>query len=259
LGRAEETIRSGAGSGAVGHLGSGSRPGTLAESNRDETAGARRPSLDLDPFFLPVHRLGDGALAGVEALTPLDETAPELELAAARIALACVGDLPPRIFLSVKLSPGTLWSSEPAEALEPGEPGRLVVEVDPIGAADQDGLALARLRRRGVRLAVVYAGVRVITASDLVRFAPELIKLDPTLVNGIRHDRWRRAFVGSLVSFAETFDASLLAGGIEETMDLQVLRSLGVRYGSGPVLGPPVPFRALKTSTSSSARAARSE
>jgi EAL domain-containing protein (putative c-di-GMP-specific phosphodiesterase class I) len=228
-------------------------------AERQATAGPRRLSLAVDSVFQPVYRLGDGALAGVEALAPLDDTAPGLELAAARTALACVGDLPPGIFLSVRLSPGTLWSSEPAEALEPGEPGRLVVEVDPTGAADQDELALARLRRRGVRLAVVYAGVRGITASDLVRFAPELIKLDPTLVDGIRHDRWRRAFVGSLVSFAETFDASLFAGGIEETMDLQVLRSLGVRYGSGPLLGPPVPFRALKTSTSSSARAARSE
>jgi EAL domain-containing protein (putative c-di-GMP-specific phosphodiesterase class I) len=225
----------------------------------DAAAGLLPPTLQLDPPFQPIYRLGDGVLSGVEALTPLDGAAPELELAAARAALARVDELPGGIFFSLRVSWATLDRPELAGVLELGRSRRLILEVDLVAAAHQDELALARIRRGGVRLAAVYSGVRGITATDLVRFAPDLIKLDPALVDGIRHDRWRRAFVGSVVSFAETFNACLLAAGIERNADLQVLRSLGVRYGAGPLLGSPVPFRALNTRMSSSARAGRSE
>ena len=77
-----------------------------------------------------------------------------------------------------------------------------------------------------------YAGLH-----HLISVRPEIIKLDRTLVAGIDTDRPRRALVEMFGSFANRFDAWVLAEGVETAAELATLRRIGVPLAQGFLLG----------------------
>ena len=104
--------------------------------------------------------------------------------------------------------------------------------------------AMRALRPRGVRFAVDDNGSGFSGLSHTLQLAPELIKLDLHLVQGIDRDPARRAMARALVHFAEEIGAELIAVGIETPEELDTLRRLGVAFGQGYVIGRPqlLPF-----------------
>ncbi len=80
----------------------------------------------------------------------------------------------------------------------------------------------------------------------LVHSAPDFIKLDRALVREIQRHGYRQHLVKSLVAFASSVDATLIAEGVETWDELTVLLRLGVRYAQGflvarPATTPPRP------------------
>jgi EAL domain-containing protein (putative c-di-GMP-specific phosphodiesterase class I) len=66
-----------------------------------------------------------------------------------------------------------------------------------------------------------------------------VVKLDIGLIRGIHADTARQALVAGMVHFAQRAACELIAEGIEEEADLKTLRSLGIRFGQGYLLGRP--------------------
>ena len=64
-------------------------------------------------------------------------------------------------------------------------------------------------------------------------------QLSGNLTRDVDTDRVRRALAGSLVAFAIQTDATIVAEGIETQGELDALRSLGVTWGQGYLLGRP--------------------
>jgi PAS domain S-box-containing protein len=216
----------------------------------------------LTTAFQPIVSLADGRVLGVEALSRFavadgGRTAEDWFIDAARVglgvdlevhaalkALRLAPALPEDAYVSVNFSPGTLLWPGLRDALRkaPIPLSRIVVELTEHSAVeDYDALdrALEPLRGRGLRIAVDDAGAGYATFRHILRLAPDLIKLDRSLVSGIDGDTARRALAGAVVVFAHETGGVVVAEGIERPAELDVVLGLGVDAGQGYLLGRP--------------------
>lgn len=214
----------------------------------------------LRPVFQPVVALATGHIAGYEALmrfpslgerTPasvFEEArhsglAPELESEAIRAALAAAERRPRGTWLSLNVSPAALMSGAVSRAL-PGDLRDIVVEITEHELVTDDETfetMLGELRDRGARIAVDDAGSAYAGLQHIVRVQPDIIKLDRSLVAGVRSRADKAALIDCFVGFALRVDALVCAEGIESLDDLAVLADLDVAYGQGFALAHPSP------------------
>lgn len=207
----------------------------------------------------PVMRLSDRSIVGWEALARFPERhgvstdawfahaaragrSEELELAAVRAALAGLEALPGDVYLAINVSPGTACGDALAQALDAVDPRRLVLEItEHTPVEDYAGLAqrLLAYQERGVRIAIDDAGAGFCSLRHVLTLAPDIIKLDLSLVRGVDRRPRVQALVAALCTFAGGTDAALVAEGIETAEELATLQQLGVPYGQGYYLGRP--------------------
>jgi EAL domain-containing protein (putative c-di-GMP-specific phosphodiesterase class I) len=212
--------------------------------------------------FQPIADLRDGSVAGLEGLARFDleplrtpdlwfdeaqavHLREELELAAVNVALAGLDQLPPGTYLSINLSPETVTSPRFAEMLPKLPAARVILEVTEHAPVKDYGAleeALHDFRARGGRLAVDDAGAGFASLKHILRLAPEVVKLDREVAQGIDADRPRRALASALISFASDIGAQVVAEGIETEAEVDALRGLGVSYGQGYYLARPGPI-----------------
>src|SRR5829696_3041561 len=226
------------------------------------------------PVFQPVLELATGRVAGYEALArmpdgplrPPDQwfnqahragLGPALEAAALRAALRAT-DRPERTFLAVNVSPGALLSPEVREAL-PADLSGIVIELtehelfSSESALDRE---LEELRARGARIALDDAGNGYSGLQQIIRVAPDILKLDRSLVDGVHDDPHRFALLEALISFASTTRAAVCAEGVESLEDLAALAGMDVTYAQGWALArPEAPWAALAPQAAASAMA----
>jgi EAL domain-containing protein (putative c-di-GMP-specific phosphodiesterase class I) len=231
-------------------------------SDRNGTNGDS--GIGLQMVYQPILDLSTGELLGAEALARFG-TEPQrspaqwfmeaaevglgiqLELAALRRAAEGLPLLPPNAFLSVNASAETIRSPAMLSALDGLPTSRLVIELtEHERIEDYDALVapVARLRSRGVRLAVDDAGAGFASLQHILRLSPDIIKLDRIFIEDLAEDPVKRALTTALVSFAGDIGATLVAEGIATGPELEALRSIGVRHGQGRFLGDaaPLPF-----------------
>jgi EAL domain-containing protein (putative c-di-GMP-specific phosphodiesterase class I) len=219
--------------------------------------------------YQPILSLPDGAIVGVEALATFPgrtERSPDrwfsdadavglgvtLEVAAVTLALRVLTRLPSALFLSLNVSPATACSAALRRALRGRALDRLVFEItEHAEVTDYPELnaALAPLRQAGLRLAVDDAGAGFASLRHILRMAPDIIKLDRTLVAGIDRDPVLRALTYSIASFASATQAKVIAEGIERAAELNALRFLGIECGQGYYLCPPGALSDVLSST----------
>lgn len=219
----------------------------------------------LKMVFQPICALDGSGAVGVEALARFQgppvrgperwfEEAEavglrrELELAAIKTAVADLDQVPDELFLAVNASPQTLRSAALLKLLSRVDGSRIVVEVTEHARVDDYravNVALARIRDLGVRLAIDDAGAGFASLRHILRLAPEIVKLDRTLIDRIESDRSRQALAAGLISFAEKIDATIVAEGIERQAEVSALGDLGVSYGQGFFFAKPAPLAEL--------------
>src|SRR3954447_24129991 len=229
------------------------------EGDRHEVIAIIEAADGITPVFQPLVALATGQISGFEALTRFRQPPKRfpdewfnlatrvglggaLEAAAIKRALE-VPDRPPGTYLSLNLSPSTLRAAE-VEAVLPHDLTGLVIEVTEHELAGDDAALasdLAALRERGARIAVDDAGAGYAGLQQLMRVAPDLIKLDRSLVQNIHEDPAKQALVDSFVRFGRRTGAQVVAEGIEIEEELRVLADLDVTYGQGYFLAKPGP------------------
>ena len=205
----------------------------------------------------PIVDVPTGIATGVEALTRFesDQAAEEwfaqaepvglriqLELAAARTALAALDRPGHAGYLSLNLSArGDPLGGVPAAhgRDRPCVPGRRDHRARRGRGLRRPVAALRPYRDAGLRLAVDDAGAGYASLRHILKLRPDYIKIDLSLVRDIHLDPARQALVTSLVSFARTVDAVLVAEGVEQQAELDMLVALGVRQMQGYLLCAP--------------------
>ncbi|HWK25796.1 MAG TPA: EAL domain-containing protein [Solirubrobacter sp.] len=227
---------------------------------RDEIAALlKRGSSAITTVFQPIIELATGRAAGYEALSRFESDEPrgpdewfaqahrvglgaELEALAIRAALAVPGR-PSGTFLAINVSPRALLSTAVRTAL-PHSLAEIVVELtehELFGADGELEAELAALRARGAQIALDDAGAGYAGLQQIIRVAPDILKLDRALVHGAHADGSRQALLDALISFAGTTGAVVCAEGVEDLADLRALVELDVTFAQGYSLARPGP------------------
>jgi len=225
-----------------------------------------RDLLDRHHFeavFQPIYALTDGRLLAVEALTRFSIDPPEtpdvwfaratelglgrdLEIAVMQVAVAEADreGLPPHVSLSLNCSPDTLADVRLVEMLASTDRAIVFEITEHAIVEDYHDLdaAMAALRRHGATFAVDDAGAGFASLRHIVRLAPEIIKLDMSLTQNLRHDPVRSKLADCLIRFAHGTGIQLYAEGIEHHADLTTWRELGANGAQGYHLGRPGPL-----------------
>lgn len=205
----------------------------------------------------PIVDLSTGAECGAEALSrfPAEWCLPpdlvfeqaaevgrstELELL---VVQRVAGLLPGRGgYVGVNLSPAAAMDPTTLRLLGSLPLDRLVLELsehDPVDDYDALHAALAPLRAQGLRLAIDDVGSGFSSLRHILMTAPDVVKLDRSIVAGVAEDPVLRTLVRSLVQFADGLGAGVVAEGIETQDDADALHEQGVSHGQGYLFGRP--------------------
>ena len=229
-------------------------------------SAARRPSRiravvqageQLRVVFQPIVDLRTSEVAGYEALARFPTGRPDEWFAEAHaVGLGVDFEMSAIVqcvalrhtdwgYVSINVSPTTIVSPAFAELVaRMTEPDRLVVELTEHALVDDYErlrAVLSRLRSLGIRVAVDDAGSGISSFRHIVTIAPEIVKLDRSLISRLDSDSARRALGEALVQFATRIGAELIAEGIERPEERDACIELGIRLGQGYLLGRPAP------------------
>jgi EAL domain-containing protein (putative c-di-GMP-specific phosphodiesterase class I) len=203
-------------------LGSGTRCGAEALS-RFPAEWGRTP----DVVFAEAHSIGQGH---------------RLELLALSRAAALLDQVSG--YVSMNVSPQTLLTPMCGELLAGLPLDRIVLELsehDPVLDYDGLGTVLAPLRAQGMRLAIDDVGAGFSSLRHIVVTNPDIIKMDRSIVSGLDSDPVLAKLAQSLVEFAHSFGACVIAEGVETAAELEMLQGLRVDGGQGWLFGRPAP------------------
>jgi diguanylate cyclase (GGDEF)-like protein len=122
--------------------------------------------------------------------------------------------------------------------------GNIVIEIterDSVNDHRQFEALIRHYERQGFKIALDDFGSGHSSLVTLVSSSPHFLKLDKQLVREIHLHSYKQRLVRSLVSFASSVDTKLIAEGVEQWEELDILSHLGVRYAQGYLLARPKP------------------
>ena len=210
------------------------------------------------PVFQPIVDLHTGEPVGYEALTRFDDGTPpdlqfrraanmglgvELEIVTMQAAVAAGRGLPAEAYLTLNVSPELALRPDVLAAVLAHVDRPIVLEITEHAAIDDYAAlrAVARSLPIPARLAVDDAGAGFASLRHVLELAPDIVKIDRTIVEKIDRDPARQALVAGLRYFAAKRGIQLIAEGIETAAELAALVSLAIPLGQGYLLGRPVP------------------
>jgi EAL domain-containing protein (putative c-di-GMP-specific phosphodiesterase class I) len=225
---------------------------------------ATAPQLDVATIFdgltmhlQPIVDVATGAVLAAEALARFshapglraDEVIAEahangygytLEAACLRAALERRDELPDGVKLAVNVSPDVVHHPIVARRWPPDLDG-VIVEVTEHRAHRPSALQdeLAQLRLRGAAIAVDDVGTGYAGLLRLAMMRPDFVKLDRTVVAGVRDSDAQCAVLEALVTFSHRMGAAVIGEGVESLADLAALAEFDVDYGQGWAIGRP--------------------
>ncbi len=243
-------------------------PGVREQQRVDEVRGRLEPVLVAGGptvVLQPVVDLRSGLRVGAEALSrfPQEWGRPpdvcfaeahsvglghELEVAALARAAAHLDAVSG--YVAMNVSPATLLTVGCLDLLHRLPLDRVLLELsehDPVEDYDLLRRTLEPLRARGLRLAIDDVGAGFSSLRHIVLTAPDVLKLDRSLITGVADDGVLKTLVRSLVDFGHGSGATIVAEGVETAAEAAVLRDLEVDFGQGWHHGRPGPASALLT------------
>jgi len=250
-------------------------PSMLSESKRTADIASRLRRMDLDSelhlVFQPRMRLEGRELAGAEVLlrwrTPQGENIPpdvfvpvaEETGQILRIGywvleqgcqyLAQWGHLRESLVLSINLSARQLFDEALLERIEEVRcryglsPAQLEFEITESSAMQDIDYAirvLSRLRALGYGLSLDDFGTGYSSLSHLRQLPVDTIKIDRSFIEDLNANRQDRVMVAGIIELAAHLDMRVLAEGVEQSEQLDVLDSLGCDEAQGFYIGRPM-------------------
>jgi EAL domain-containing protein (putative c-di-GMP-specific phosphodiesterase class I) len=241
-------------------------PEIREQRRREEISGRLGTVIEAEgPVLLlqPIVDLTTGERVGAEALSrfPADwERTPDVCFAEAHsvglghrlelLALQRAAEHLPRVggYVAMNVSPATLVTQACRELLDGLPLDRILLELTEHERVEDYAMltsTLAPFRARGLRLAIDDVGAGFSSLRHIVVTAPDVIKIDHSIVSGMDRDPVLSKLVASLVEFGHGCGAQVVAEGVETAGEATALLALGVDQGQGWLFGHPGPAEAL--------------
>ncbi len=216
--------------------------------------------------FQPIVSAADGSIYAFEALmrsrtekriSPLDilkyadmlQRLPDVERATFINVLARLADEEDAFngrHIFINSIPGTKLSEEDEKQIEEllTKRGRQAV-VELTEQAELDDASLEEVKQRYARLGIGTAvddyGTGYSNIANLLRYMPNYVKVDRSLLSGIQDSPQKQHFVREIVSFSRDNDILVLAEGVETQDELRTVIYLGCDLIQGYYTGRPAP------------------
>jgi EAL domain-containing protein (putative c-di-GMP-specific phosphodiesterase class I) len=230
---------------------------------------------ELELHYQPIFDIGTGGCRSVEALVrwrhpqrgliPPDQFIPLAEETGLVVPLgewvlgrACRDAIswPADIKLAVNLSPVQFKQTDLFDVIETVlydsglPPQRLEIEVTESVVLEpgvENSAFMKRLKRLGISLALDDFGTGYSSLSRLTAFPFDKIKIDRSFVSNLTGRNQSSAIISSVVTLARGLDMLVTAEGVETPEQFELLRTLGVNFAQGHLLGRAVPIGELKS------------
>ncbi|MFN0280964.1 MAG: EAL domain-containing protein [Kineosporiaceae bacterium] len=166
---------------------------------------------------------------------------PQVEAAALARAVTLGADRPAGTVLAVNLSPSSLDTPD-VEAALPDDLTGLEIELtenEAVGDPPVLRRKVDALRERGALIAVDDVGAGYAGLRRVMDLAPDTVKLDRHLVDGVATNGATAALVRAVVHLADHIGARVCAEGVETAEDLVALAELDVTRAQGFFVGRP--------------------
>lgn len=106
--------------------------------------------------------------------------------------------------------------------------------------------AIQRLREAGITIAIDDFGTGYSTFSYIKELPADTLKIDMAFIRDILDNENSQAIVKAIVTLADTAGLNVVAEGVEERAQADMLLSLGCREGQGYYFSRPVPLEEVK-------------
>ena len=244
---------------------------TLESDLRDAVARCQF-ELHYQPFFdvQSGHRRGLEALVRwrhpTRGLIPPDQFIPLAEETGLIVPLgewvlkrACddAASWPADIKVAVNLSPVQLKQAELFDVIRSAlrssglPPERLEIELTEsvlLERAVENHALMERLKSIGISLALDDFGTGYSSLSCLTAFPFDKIKIDKSFIGNLTKGHKSSAIISSIVALARGLGMSVTAEGVETQEQFERLKTLGVNFAQGYLLGRPIPLGHSKVS-----------
>ena len=154
----------------------------------------------------------------------------------------------PPLSLSVNISPrqfaqpdlphqigGLLQES----GVDPSSINLEITETIAMADAERSGIILSQLKALGVKLDIDDFGTGYSSLSRLQRFPVDALKIDRSFVSQMDSDRETQEIIRIIVLLAHNLGLKVVAEGIETTVQLELLRTIGCEFGQGYLFSRP--------------------
>ena len=98
------------------------------------------------------------------------------------------------------------------------------------------------IRSLGIHIVIDDIGSGHGTLDSVMLLEPKLMKLDRQLVDGAHRDQRKQRLLKRVTKMAKGLETEIVAEGIEDRADAEVLRSFGIKYGQGYLWSKPLPI-----------------
>ncbi|MBR4555382.1 MAG: EAL domain-containing protein [Ruminococcus sp.] len=119
---------------------------------------------------------------------------------------------------------------------------QMVIEItEGRSVSDKELSAVKAIMDGSVPIAVDDFGTGHSNIVNLLRYSPQIVKIDRFLISGIQNDKNKQMFFRSTVEFARLNGIKVLAEGVETAEELKCVKQLGADLIQGFYTGRPAP------------------
>ena len=112
---------------------------------------------------------------------------------------------------------------------------------------DQATRTLSRIRAHGVEVAVDDFGTGFSSLAWLKRLPIDTLKIDQSFVQGLTTEHADREIVRTVINLADALDLDVVAEGVEQPEQVEILRNIGCHRAQGWLWSPAVEANAIPT------------
>lgn len=158
-----------------------------------------------------------------------------------RAALQASQALPPERYLSINVSATLPGHHELPEILDIAGSRQLAIEITEHEQIDDYQLVRSEFEclGRSLRMAVDDAGSGWASLRHVFTLRPHYVKLDRSWVADIHLDSARQVLLQGIARSVGEMGGHVIAEGIEREVEMDALRTCGIRLGQGYLLGRP--------------------